>query len=427
MALILLTSSAALVSRPTGPAGPKVSATISFAIDRVDERPARHCVDTVGQDGGIPGPDGRTWIRRGSIGWCEHRAGRLVAEWRNATIGEADRMLTMSNGQAFLGFPPPLVTNMRPYREGECGAATPALTFLQQAAPDYGGLTLCQQAVAGPIQLVYALERTDAGPLPYVRSRLAVHQTPRATMIYLLGGPYGRYFSGLENLHLLSRLMLHSGNVETIVPLYIGNHATFVEDADNVTLATLQIEALLDQIDDSRGDRPVCVIGGSLGGYIAAGLRPREGLELLLISPLVSTPSDFANRFLADGPSDDVTRVLEIVSSRTWREGNFPRRGSRHVRVRSAAGFINYFGSHRSRSLAQRLGVPRTDVRILYGSADTKIGLDAIGPVRDLVGAGRVVEVGPVGHEVEQVENYWAFEPHVSAFVQSCGRERPTA
>lgn len=393
-----------------------VSMTVSIAPVAVGSRASCAVEGKTGLS--LPGTNGRTWVNRGG-GWCEYRSGKLVGAWQEVPRMKAVRLLSVQDGRANSGRVPPDLAQAAPYRQQDCGSS--AGKALAASLPRFGGLTPCEEASASRRRYRYAVRTYASGLLPVFSVEPAANART-ATIVSVLGGPYSAFPPNFDNAQMLLHLIAAAPDAAVLVPFHLGTHSIVVDGADNFALGIRQLEALLDEAGTEAPGRPLCVIGSSLGGYGAAMLAPRPAMRKLLVSPLMSSPTETVARFEREPDYRDEELNLTHVPARRWIQGIgpsdlTPRRGRR------AAAFLTYMRGQRDRPLLSRLD-PNDDVTILYGSADRNIGTQWAPRLRQRLGTRHVIDVGPVEHGSEMIHNYWAFEPHVREFLESCGATR---
>jgi hypothetical protein len=362
----------------------------------------------------LPGSNGRSWINRGDH-WCEYGAGKLVGQWQEVPRMGAVRLLSVRDGRVDVGRVAPDLANGVPYRPKDCGASVGKA--LGSGLPRLAGLAPCREANVSGRRYRYGLRTYDSGPLPVFSVEPANQRV--ATIVSVLGGPYSGFPSDFDNAQMLLHLIAAASDAAVLMPFHLGTHNIVVDGTDNFALGIRQLEALLDEAAAEAPGRPLCVIGGSLGGYAVTMLAHRPAMRKLLVSPLMSSPIEMVARFERQPDYLDEEINLVHVPAPRWIQGFgpsdlTPRRGRR------AAAFLTYMRGQRDKPLLSRLD-PRDDVTILYGSADRNIGTQWAPRLRERLGARHVIDVGPLEHGSQMIHNYWAFEPHVRDFLESCG------
>lgn len=393
------------------------SSSISVALEKNDQSQTS-CPRNVASTVGIKDHDGSHWVM-GKKDWCEYKAGTLVASWSEAiSRSTAERLLKFSGQDAYLDYIPPAVGTKTGSVEGRCVEAD-TVAQLRKHVPAFDNLQLCESATSGTHQLKYRLLRATSGPIP-VLSIEPLGDSPKVSVLYLFGGPFANPFSG-ANLSMLAYVSQRR-DVRIEIPIYMGIGNIRVTDATNLDLAQQQVEYLVKKMIKA-GDR-VCAIGGSLGGYLLAGVDLR-GSPRLLVNPLLDAPREAQGRMAKDPRfTNEIVRLTEM-SLADWLKPALPRRKATDV-PRSEA-FVRYFGPSAEVSLSERLKHKSSPVEIVYGGRDIVIGLYAIPQVKAELGDSRVRNVGPVEHAAESPENFWAFERSLDKFLDKCARKvRPS-
>ncbi len=400
---------------------PPASSTVTIFI--VNSQHSDVCVASAqNRANAASSPNGTIWTRVAPSNWCEHRGRQLVRYWREVPRSEATRALILRGGQAFLGYPAAVIENVEPVSAGAC--RDPLLVRSMQATvPAFANLQLCQRASTARHRLTYSLVRTTSGLLPVMS--FDPIESARATVVYVPGGPYVNPFAELNDTQMLN-MITSDPRLRTVIPLYLGTYPLRVDGTDNFAIAQSQIAEFVATERQDWPDIGLCLVGGSLGGYLLGTISLPAGTPALLVSPLLESPQQAISRISEEEDFEDPVVQLRAVSAVEWRTAAIRPASAAAQGVSRSSAFLTYFGGHKDVSLVDRASRSHANLMVIYGSHDRSIGLGSSQNLISALGQHRVQSVGQVGHHFERSESFWAFEPFVREFLAGCAPSSPS-
>jgi pimeloyl-ACP methyl ester carboxylesterase len=237
-------------------------------------------------------------------------------------------------------------------------------------------------------------------------------------LVHLVGGPGDSVFHDPKTSQLgrFNARIADEEGVISMIPGYLGTSTRTLHPRPDIDPALEEISSLLRQLQQQRAAAPVCVIGASLGGYLAGALQRRfPQVPMLALNPLIQPVS----RMVAEGERIEGKHLwYQEVREHELRDGRAVFVRKEMVLVTDRISF--FFGKHADDGLADMIGGGGRKLTVAYSPADPRIGVDGIPDLAKRAPLVKIVPVNPVGHEVADVENFWAYRPVIEAFLQRC-------
>ena len=288
-----------------------------------------------------------------------------------------------------------------------CGPDARSRVFAAENRLRDPGDLACGRTFAGP-----GFRLTTAGFAGTGSTMPALVTTPAkpamGTIVYLFGGPYENLPAGLvarsTSNHLLAQW---AGRAAIVIPAYLGIDRIRT-GAGDATRARAEVDALLTALE-RRG--PVCVIGFSLGGPIAAAsVAGHPEARFLLAAPLATSPARFVARAIAQG------RPLRPITLSS------PAPDGQVLTLRSDKAYLDYFAGSENRDLAALLGPGRhPNLRVAYARGDIPVLRRDLAPVAPMLAADAIHELpAAIGHSIETPFGASAYRPLIDDFLADC-------
>lgn len=220
----------------------------------------------------------------------------------------------------------------------------------------------------------------------------------KAAILYIVGGPYVNYFSNMRNEFLINYLLYNNdGKYDTYIPIYRGVNQSDADKGDaNIDVAVSQINYLVNIIN-GKGYKNLCVIGGSLGGDIAAMIDKNQITSTMLINPILYNPGDFLENYYNNVSSSNINEKLDKIR------------------------FLRYFGNGNHKSFYDVISEQNYKFDIVLGDHDNRIGIGDAAGINKLRLRSNVEYVGDnAKHEYENIEQFYKYRPYVDNFISKC-------
>ncbi|WP_374139920.1 YqiA/YcfP family alpha/beta fold hydrolase [Sphingomonas sp. 32-62-10] len=236
----------------------------------------------------------------------------------------------------------------------------------------------------------------------------------RATVVFLVGGPGGNATPNLADEPILNGIANESnGQIRIIVPAYLGTDFRSMYPKSDFLAARSEISALIE--NEQRNGTKVCVVGASLGGYLAASLaKNHQKSKFLLINPVILKPSEFLSRMRMRPEG-------RIIGLRYWHvenaEWDGKSRGTPKY-IADDAFWITFFGDYFNNDIIDFLDSSST--RIIYASGDPRIGVDKAEEIRKRNPDFYIKAVNSNDHVIESTVKFRPFVEEVNKWVGEC-------
>lgn len=354
---------------------------------------------------------GAPWWMEGKR-WCRAAHGATPAQaWISAVGGPGTKRLAI-DGQTIALLEPQLRLSRSadappPAPFVSCGQDLRSRVFAAENRLREPRDLTCGRTFAGPdFALTTAGFAGPSGIMPALVTSPA--RQVAGTIVYLFGGPYENLPAGLvaraTSNHLLARW---GGEAAIVIPSYLGIDRIRA-GAGDATRARAEIDGLITKLE-RRG--PVCVIGFSLGGPIAAAsVRRHHRTGFLLAAPLATTPAVFVARAIAQARP---LRPITLAAAE-------PAGGV--LTISSDKAYLDYFAGSEDRDLAALVGPGHhPNLRIVYAAGDIPVlrgDLDAVAP---MLKPGAIREMpAAVGHSIEAPFASSSYRPLIDHFLTDC-------
>jgi hypothetical protein len=359
---------------------------------------------------------GARWWSEGK-NWCRSAYGALPAQaWVSTAGGTGTRRLAI-DGQTIALLEPQV--RLTPVGEAPppapfvpCGQDFRSRIFAAENRLREPRDLTCGRTFEGPaFKLTTAGFSGPGGVMP------ALVTTPAGksagTIVYLFGGPYENLPAGLVTRATTNHLLARWGRRAAIViPSYVGIDRIRT-GAGGATIARAEIDALIAKL---QGQGPVCVIGFSLGGPIAAtsvAQQPRTGF--FLAAPLATTPASFVARAIAQGRP---LRPLALASG---------EQGSKVLTLLSDKAYLDYFAGSENLDIAALVGPGHhPNLRIVYAAGDIPVLRGDLATVAPMLKPDAIRELpAAVGHSIETPVASSIYQPLMDGFLADCLHQNP--
>lgn len=416
---------------PRAQGGEKPRAQLELYVRPGAPLESERCVRPARSSRTLKDRTGRTWLLlEGGIFCGVDARGAAAGQWILSTNRLATHRIRIAGGFLYLSRLVPPFTSTGPASESqsavgrncqatELSAASLSDSFAESETP----LAPCQSYRSGDILLTTRIASTPPRQTPYLQFRNHRAAAGGKLLVYLPGGPFVPALAGLGRNEILKSLLIDEPAVSTvIVPVYAGASYTYLEGIGNFDVALSQTSSMLDQLKEAHPEQQLCVIGGSLGGRLAGHLAVRHpDTRFLLLNPLI-----WSARELNDSAArSDPGYLTRSYSLRQVGPSDESVPDPQFSPILKSAALSGYFGRHYSRTLLSVLEEGVRNVDVVYAGSDEKIGVNLARELRTRLGPGRVIEVKEVGHEVGEMDSFWAIEEHLKNFVRACGRPVP--
>lgn len=344
--------------------------------------------------------------------WCRAAAGAEPAEaWVAAGNGVATRRLAIEGRTIALLEPQvrlrPTAAAPAPAPFVSCGRDLRSRVFAAENRLREPRDLACGRTFEGPgFQLTTVGFAGPGGIMP------ALVTTPMmssaGTIVYLFGGPYENLPAGLVTRATTNHLLAGWGSrAALVVPAYLGIDRIRT-GAGDATRARAEVDALVTKLEQ-RG--PVCVIGFSLGGPIAAasvGHHPQT--SFLLTAPLATTPARFVARAIAHKRT---VRPITLAPAAP---------GGEVLTLSSDKAYLDYFAGSENRDVAALVGSGRhPNLRIAYAAGDIPVLRSDLTAVAPMLRPNAIRELpAAVGHSTEAPFAATSYRPLIDGFLADC-------
>lgn len=361
--------------------------------------------------------EGWLWHREDHA-WCrQNPLNGVVQQWEDVERGAATHLLAIERGSAVLS--PLRATVGRPDLAITNCDESPRMQHFRlnnwlSADVREGG---CQPLLAEGSQIRLEAFSVNGLDFPVLVSRPIA--APERSIVYVTGGPYAGVVRDRAIYRLVDYLLReHAQSAAIYVPAYLGTDPMVVDGLSGITRGTIEVAALIRQASGD-GRLPVCVIGGSLGGYVTAGLAAQfPSARFLLINPIVSTPRRMLELAMRNGHRKSTLFLRGLTILRSGQNARYADVGPRYVPNDEA--FLRYFAGSEDVPLARRFTRSVGNTMIVYSPTDQRTGVDEIETLVPVVGRDSLVRTSPAAHEYEEPANFGAYEPAVRRFLSQC-------
>jgi alpha/beta hydrolase family protein len=299
-----------------------------------------------------------------------------------------------------------------------CAGAKPSKVADFEAAAQRGE---CAYAVASGAVLAAEFHDGPYGRVPAFVARPPDVDLASAPLVVvdLVGGPGGGVFPSLEyGEYRKFSLRRAADGILTITPSYMGTMTRSLYPRSDLPVAMKEIAHLLRDLQNRRAGRPICMVGGSLGGYLAIRLsRLFPDVEILAINPLLWSPRKARETTLSIH-GQHVKYYYSPVRKHELRDGHayFVREElETHMEV-----FNRFFEPDDDKGLSDLVDPAVKNVTLVYSPADDRIGVEEVPRLRRRAPGIRIIETRPVGHMMGSVRNFWAYRPALTKFLEDC-------
>jgi hypothetical protein len=309
-----------------------------------------------------------------------------------------------------------------PFVFGRCGRVRPSHLSL---FADASARSECAYR-AGP-QFVLS---SEFFPGPFGDVPLMVNRHPnyslrnaRLAIVSVIGGPSESIFYNDSDIRTNEFLKLTAGygnqGVVMLTPAYLGTSVRTLYPSPSFDPAVEELGSLISLVRSTAPDTPICVIGASLGGYLAARVSRRfANVPVLAINPLITTPAAYSRAYRSNvGARADVFG-REVRLYRLQPRAVFLRSGIEPITAMGEAFYGNEFGH----SLRDQLSTSRAPFHIVYSAHDDRIGVSGIRAVSMLPNV-RVTRVESAAHDISFVDDFRPFRRVLDEFIQRCARQ----
>jgi len=201
-----------------------------------------------------------------------------------------------------------------------------------------------------------------------------------------------------------------------LYPGYLGTSTRTIYPDSDIGPALREIDSVVSRAIDVRRNAPVCVIGVSLGGYLAAHLKSAHPeLPILALNPIMSSPA--VSRELEERVTGRRLFYRRIMKYRVT-DDRLQRVGEDSVLIHDI--YDNFFGTQADQSLADVLNGRRVGFHIAYSPGDEFIGLNEVPRLSDTLGPGALERTRSVPHNISSTSSFRAFRPAIDRFLDDC-------
>jgi hypothetical protein len=200
------------------------------------------------------------------------------------------------------------------------------------------------------------------------------------------------------------------------MPIYLGINKEYYSIDGDIEIAKNQIQYLVDQLPVGH---KICMIGGSLGGYIAAQERIGNG-KMLLINPISDRPALIRDELVAN------LKPYFITLSQT----NAGVVQKRSTQLSAGEAYIRYFGQYKNATLPQLIeknasdSAMRPNIKIIYAHHDMKSGIEnrnILNILNKMIGNNNIIDINPEAkHEYGDTKNWIYYKEEIQKFVKDC-------
>lgn len=279
----------------------------------------------------------------------------------------------------------------------------------------------CAYAVASRAVLAAEFYEGPYGRVPAFVAR--PHEVDLASaplvVVDLVGGPGGSVFPSLDGgEHSKFSVRRAADGILTISPGYMGTMTRSLYPRSDLPVAMEEIVHLLRDLQNRRSGRPICMVGGSLGGYLAIRLsRLFPDVEILAINPLLLSPRKARERTLSVH-GQHVKYYYSPVRKHALRDGRayfVSEENEPQVQIQR-----HFFEPDDDKGLSDLVDPAVKNVTLVYSPADDRIGVEEVPRLRRRAPGIRFIETRPVGHKMGSVRNFWAYRPALTKFLEDC-------
>lgn len=236
-------------------------------------------------------PDQRDTISLNSGGiWCQKLRGKLTHGWEVVPAIHATHELIIANGNATL------IKNYNEImRGGRISDSTESDRSIEAASELHLSENFSQFGFQYSDDSIIVLAKSEHGKPPHlILKKHGSKSVVRNRILYLDGGPFqGVNFDLLRNYTARYILEFISQEVEIVVPLHIGTTRVYIDGKADIAGAVDEIVSIANE----NSDQNVCLIGQSLGGYLAPIVAENlDDLSYLSINPLLQSPQQFYSK-----------------------------------------------------------------------------------------------------------------------------------
>ena len=192
-----------------------------------------------------------------------------------------------------------------------------------------------------------------------------------------------------------------------VVPAYLGTDRVRAGNGD-ADRARAEIDVLMIALE-RRG--PVCVIGFSLGGAIAApGAARHPATGFLLTALLATTPARFVAGAAAQGRAAKPFVLSPVTTNSTM------------LTLSSDRALLDYFAGSEDRDIAALIGSgPHENVRIVHASGDFAVLRGDLAAIKPMLQCDGIRELpAAIGHSIEAPFAATAYRAVIDRFLSDC-------
>jgi len=238
-------------------------------------------------------------------------------------------------------------------------------------------------------------------------------------VVDLVGGPGGSVFPSLEDGEYSKFSVRRAADgIVTIVPGYMGTATRSLYPRSDLPAAMAEIAHLLRDLQNRRPGRAICMVGGSLGGYLAIRLSHLfPDVEILAINPLLWPPRK-ARETTLSVHGEHLKYYYSPVRKHELRNGRahfVVEKNEPQIQIQR-----HFFEPDGEMGLSDLVDPAVKNVTLVYSPADDRIGVEELPRLRQRAPGIRVIETRPVGHMMGTVRNFWAYRPALSQFLEKC-------
>lgn len=359
--------------------------------------------------------DGAAWTRSGDR-WCRWSAdGRLRDVWEVApSSAGALRLIFRPTGQVIFAEPLAIAEPAeRADRHDRKCVADPRMRRYIGDNRVIRGETARLCHIYGDANLSYTISYASAPQGDFPLLTFNKHSVRDGkTLIMVGGGPFTGSMPGLDRLFLTNHILHANNNISALlVPGYLGTDPVEMRPTGDIVQAEQEIRSLID--DRLAQGQHICVIGGSLGGYIAGALaRHYPNVGFLLINPLIASPR---SRIAAIEPTDTDPAQQVVIDRIDPANGRV-----RRITLPLRQAVMDYFGPYRDRTLAAAIGGRAENITLLAAAHDDRVGIDAVARVASALEPENAHILERPTHAYEEAWNYQYYTAAVDNFLKRC-------
>jgi hypothetical protein len=362
-------------------------------------------------------PDGKAvWLAKGGLSWCQADPKLGLVLWVPAQSRVAERTLEFINGSYVFGrIPLPINPLIRLAIEDPRGSCKNRDHKIRSMPIAMRSEDICLDYETPDRTIAISKWRGSFNMLSSIAKR---RQKVRKAIIYVAGGPYALPIAGYANDELAKNVLGDPGiNVDTYIPMLAGLTQYRKSRTGDMQTAVEQLNELSISLKKYGGYQHICVIGGSLGGYISAVAAKsdlRNVSKYLLLNPLAQSPKNLSIHFKRLDPESRPIEIYDIPES----DAEYSPPSITKIETEDA--FKSYFGNFFNIALPNIID-NFNRIEILYSSNDDRIGMTEIGKLkaRDRTNSVRAMFL-PDGHFLAASASYEILEPVIFDFIATC-------